>query len=297
MASPTAEASAPPLESLEATPVVATPVVATPVVATPVVATPVVATPVVATPQAVSFQRPSDWPPESLTNSAPFTWLWEDKGNNGEKGPEKSEWRAFRRCDQKRLEAAELKKDGEFALVEGGRWKVNLKERLLLDSYGSDPPLKRCPVKRSRWFYRSGGALLPYDEQVDDLIEQAYQKVTAQITSSTPSESAEISEVVPLESGRTVCLKLKCKSSKWKLTAEERAATATTWVAYAKSALEKVFELQRGFGEVRQQAGEVEEEILGHEIGQVIILVHGIGEKMWSEEGGLPLMSQFGQTV
>ncbi|CAJ1352819.1 unnamed protein product [Effrenium voratum] len=33
------------------------------------------------------------------------------------------------------------------------------------------------------------------------------------------------------------------------------------------------------------QPGEAEEEKLGKDIGNVIILVHGIGEKMWSEEG------------
>lgn len=221
-------------------------------------------------------QTPSEWLQET---NPPFTWLWEDKSS------EQPEWRPFRRCDQKRLEAAEFLKNTEFVHLEGGRWKVNLKERLLVDSYGSDPPLKRCAVRRARWFLRPNTvSFVPYDEQVDHSIEQTYQEIIAP-TGSAPVEGAEILKKVPLESGRTVALKMKYKSSKWRVSAEERATSGTSWVAYAQAALERVFQLQRGFGEVQIQAGEAEEEILGNDIGQVIILVHGIGEKMWSEEG------------
>ena len=43
--------------------------------------------------------------------------------------------------------------------------------------------------------------------------------------------------------------------------------------------------VQRTFGPHEEQAGEAEEELFSGQVGNVIILVHGIGEKMWSEEG------------
>ena len=48
------------------------------------------------------------------------------------------------------------------------------------DSYGSDPPKKVCRVLRGRWFLFSAKALTPYDEQTDEAIEEAYQRIIAQ---------------------------------------------------------------------------------------------------------------------
>jgi len=233
--------------------------------------------------------------PRSLQEAAkalPFTWLWEEKNEKGE-----LRWLPFRRSDQPRLDAAEGKvRSGEsedIVRVEGGRWKVNLQQRSLQDCYGSDPPKESCRVLRGRWFLISNGTLTPYDEQTDEAIESAYQKLLqrAEMESSEakPAESYEMSEEVKraVAEGRprTILMKLKFKANKWKFTCADQAQTGNSLFSYGKSLLESSYGVQRGFGEIERQLGEVEEEMMSKEIGHVIVLVHGIGEKMWSEEG------------
>eukprot|EP00435_Cladocopium_sp_Y103_P071998 s422_g39.t1 len=228
--------------------------------------------------------------PRSLQEAAkalPFTWLWEEKNEKGE-----LRWLPFRRSDQPRLDAAE----GEFR--SSGR-----SEDIVRDCYGSDPPKESCRVLRGRWFLMSSGTLTPYDEQTDEVIEQAYQKVLARAETESskatpgeqhdfqmkPAESYEITEEVKraVAQGRprTIVMKLKFKANKWKFTCADQAQTGDSLFSYGKSLLESSYGVQRGFGEIERQQGEVEEEMMSNEIGHVIVLVHGIGEKMWSEEG------------
>ena len=64
------------------------------------------------------------------------------------------------------------------------------------DCYGSDPPKESCRVLRGRWFLISNGTLTPYDEQTDEAIESAYQKLLqrAEMESSeaTPGDTETV---------------------------------------------------------------------------------------------------------
>lgn len=230
--------------------------------------------------------------PRNLKEAVPatFTWLWGDKSADGER------WVPFRRSDQPRLDAAETnfqkgKGAKDFVQVEGGRWKVSLRERTLRDSYGSDPPKKDCRVLRGRWFLFSAKALTPYDEQTDEAIEQAYQRIIAQAEAKSrhgnkPKDKEELSETVSRE-GRNVVLTMMFREDRrlWKFSCEDRVAkSGSSWVSFGRGLFEGTYLVQRGY-DLKVQPGEAEEEHLESEIGNVIVLVHGIGEKMWSEEG------------
>ncbi|CAE7259077.1 Ddhd2 [Symbiodinium sp. CCMP2456] len=217
-----------------------------------------------------------------------FTWFWQDGDSN---------WIPFRRSDQQPLEKAEAS-SSSFVNVEGGRWQVDLKERLVTDRYGSDPPRKPGKVRRALWFQQAA-TLIPYDEETSKAIEAAHERVWLGAKEALPKEDLEVAESVVLDSGRQVTLKLKYeqKSKSWKLSAKERSQGGSSWMEYAQGMLGKTYQLQRGFGPVDLQPGEEEEKALGDKVGNLIILVHGVGEKMWSEEGcGLAFSSvQFRQ--
>ena len=106
----------------------------------------------------------SSWP-----QGPEFTWLYEEVK---EKEEEKLQWSPFRSCDQKSLEDAEAAlRAGDWdgsVRVQGGRWQVNLKDRLLLDCYGSDAS-RRCRVRRARWFQEG---MVPYAEHLDSELEE-----------------------------------------------------------------------------------------------------------------------------
>ena len=206
-----------------------------------------------------------------------FTWFWQDADSN---------WVPFRQHDQKKLEEAEAD-SSSVVNVEGGRWQVDLKERVVNDRYGSDPPRKQGKVRRSLWFQQAA-TLIPYDEETAKNIEAAHERVWLRAKEALPKEDLEIAESLTLDSGRQITLKLKYeqKSKSWKLSAKERTQAGTSWMEYAQaSLLGKTYQLQRGFGPVAPQPGEEEERVLGNDVGNLIILVHGVGEKMWSEEG------------
>jgi len=205
-----------------------------------------------------------------------FTWFWQDGDTN---------WIPFRRSDQQPLEKAEAS-SSSLVNVEGGRWQVDLKERLVTDRYGSDPPRKQGKVRRSLWFQQAA-TLIPYDEETSKAIEAAHERVWLGAKEALPKEDLEVAESLVLDSGRQVTLKLKYeqKSKSWKLSAKERSQGGTSWMEYAQGMLGKTYQLQRGFGPVDLQPGEEEEKALGDNVGNLIILVHGVGEKMWSEEG------------
>ena len=211
-------------------------------------------------------------PAESL-----FTWFWQDTD---------SSWTPFRQTDQSKLEQAESA-SADIVGVEGGRWHVDLKERSVVDRYGSDPPRKQSKVRRALWFLQAA-TLIPYDETIAKAIEAAHERVWLSAKEAVPREDLEIAESVALDSGRKITLKLRYeqKTRCWKLSAKERAQGGTSWMEYAQaSLLGKTYQLQRGYGPVAVQPGEEEERVLGSEVGNLVILVHGVGEKMWSEEG------------
>ncbi|CAE7248156.1 Ddhd2 [Symbiodinium necroappetens] len=226
--------------------------------------------------------------PANASSVELFTWFWQDGDSN---------WIPFRRSDQQPLEKAEAS-SSSFVNVEGGRWQVDLKERLVTDRYGSDPPRKPGKVRRALWFQQAA-TLIPYDEETSKTIEAAHERVWLGAKEALPKEDLEVAESVVLDSGRQVTLKLKYeqKSKSWKLSAKERSQGGSSWMEYAQGMLGKTYQLQRGFGPVDLQPGEEEEKALGDKVGNLIILVHGVGEKMWSEEGcGLAFSSvQFRQ--
>ena len=231
------------------------------------------AIPAVATPAATS-------PVTALAAESLYSWLWQDGDSHD------SNWLPFRQSDQKKLEQGEAASVATVD-VEGGRWQVDLKERILIDRYGSDPPRKQSKVRRALWFLQAA-TLIPYDERIGAAIEAAHESVWLAAKAAIPKEDLEIAETVNLESGRKISLKLRYeqKSKTWKLSAKEKSQAATSFMEYAQASLfGKSYDLQRGFGPIAIQPGEEEERVLGSDVGNLIILVHGVGEKMWSEEG------------
>ena len=148
-----------------------------------------------------------------------YTWLYEDLVKEKEKEKEKWQWLPFRSCDQKRLEDAEAAlRAGEwdsFVRVEGGRWQVNLKDRLLTDSYGSDAA-RRSRVRRARWFQEGK---VPYSEHLDASFEELWERLKSKVPEGT--EGQELLETLALEEEREVVMKAKFRRGKWLLSASE----------------------------------------------------------------------------
>lgn len=196
-------------------------------------------------------------------------------------------WVPLRRCDQGRIRFAELR--GEHSVnVNAGRDKIKLPQRVLVCRYGRSPKLDPRPVKRARWFRGPGNCKEPYEEDEDDAIEQAYKRMRdlARYTAKSGSlASVEFTETVDLPNSdekahpvQIVLLLKRDDRASWKLQTHER--TCSSW-----SLFETRKDVSRGYGEIPLQDGEIEESLLGDEVGRLMVLVHGIGEKLWSQEG------------
>mmetsp|Transcript_40454 Transcript_40454/g.112372 ORF Transcript_40454/g.112372 Transcript_40454/m.112372 type:complete len:593 (-) Transcript_40454:56-1834(-) len=206
-------------------------------------------------------------------------------------------WLPLRRTDQQELEAAEAAGTPDVVLVDGGRAEARLRERLVSDRYGTDPPRPPRELRRSLWLRcDSNGQREPYPESVDANLESTYkcmlqsaQGMQGGVSSAPAAGDVAQANCLLDEDGRIVQMRLKqdpkAKARHWILVAEERPAPAKGWLQSAQSSLlGKILQLKRGYGDLPAQEGEAEEEALSMDIGNVIILVHGIGEKMWSEE-------------
>eukprot|EP00927_Polykrikos_kofoidii_P025327 TRINITY_DN22779_c1_g1_i1.p1 TRINITY_DN22779_c1_g1~~TRINITY_DN22779_c1_g1_i1.p1 ORF type:complete len:803 (-),score=147.00 TRINITY_DN22779_c1_g1_i1:198-2606(-) len=235
------------------------------------------------------------------------------------------EWQPLRISDQKRLEAAEAARRAKGAYtpkgrrrqpltatsfsavpVDGGRAEVRLEDRLLSDRYGADPPRRPRPVRRAIWFRsESGTSWEPYEEDVGRRVEQMYARVLRQVTEDeTPTASSKFSESLELEGeGKTIKVDLAFESAEkpaeaevplsltWRLTASECQPDSSSF-AWSKLWGSNQIAVKRGHSEVCCHPHESEEDVLSSNVDRVYILVHGIGEKIWSTDGtGLAHMS------
>lgn len=246
----------------------------------------------------------------SFPKPVPSVWLVEEVQAALGSAPEVSVWTPLRRSDQKRLNealtsaevaiATEVRKLGPPpVVVDGGRAEVQLVPRLFVDRYGAAPPRPNRRVRHSRWFWcrkNAAGAeqLEPFEEDLDAAAEEAFNglvdKAKGVDTLYSPVNSTlDVAQELSLPNGNTLSLKLSTLVTKgdlsWLLTAEEKLEPSKSWYKSAASLLSSRLLAKRGFGEVAWQDGEAEEEALGGDVARVVILVHGIGEKLWSEEG------------
>lgn len=232
----------------------------------------------------------------------PRTWFAQQPGSGSEESG--TLWLPLRRADQQRLEAALLAAEvglGEVPSVpvDGGRAEVKIGERLLLDRYGTVPPPPPRPLRRVLWLRGVGNGKAetcwqPYSEQADDLIEDAYHRLIGEARASMatmmPTSEFERSVNVP-DSDAIVCLQLNLvvdasgedPCPHWQMTAEEQLpASSSSWLGAARAAPR--LPVKRGYGEVPLSDGEAEEEALGEEIGQLVVLLHSAGHEPSSSD-------------
>ena len=176
------------------------------------------------------------------------SWLYE--------GP--SGWLPFRQADQERLESAE----GPVVAVNGGRWQVQLQERLLEERF-TEAPVRR--VVRSQWFRRTSRGLEPYEEQEAEELEAVYQALL--VSESTVKEVQLGERQVRLESNGWLGIDV-----------QEAVEGSPSW-------FNRGLKVQRGYGELPMQPGELEEEMLSDFVGHYFILTHGLGEKLSQKRG------------
>eukprot|EP00746_Dinoflagellata_sp_MGD_P019609 gnl/MRDRNA2_/MRDRNA2_145577_c0_seq1.p1 gnl/MRDRNA2_/MRDRNA2_145577_c0~~gnl/MRDRNA2_/MRDRNA2_145577_c0_seq1.p1 ORF type:complete len:588 (+),score=111.09 gnl/MRDRNA2_/MRDRNA2_145577_c0_seq1:69-1832(+) len=215
------------------------------------------------------------------------TWLVQDTTARDD---QLGSWKPIRRCDQRRLREAHSNGMEDVVIVDGGRSEVQLKRRMLVDRYGRDPPRESQKISQALWFRWIAGQLEPYDEKQSESIEECYRNM---VDLATHVEKVETDTVVEQtfcgvinqfgrdqEEARQIRLRLTPQKEgvrEWYLAAEEEPAD---WTMFAKK-----YAVQRGFGEVPLQLGEIEEEKLSDTPGRVFLYVHGIGEAMWDEDG------------
>eukprot|EP00928_Gymnodinium_smaydae_P054000 TRINITY_DN37852_c0_g1_i1.p1 TRINITY_DN37852_c0_g1~~TRINITY_DN37852_c0_g1_i1.p1 ORF type:complete len:723 (-),score=147.62 TRINITY_DN37852_c0_g1_i1:173-2257(-) len=243
-----------------------------------------------------------------------FTWFAEVPGQqaasprtpgNGEDGPNDAAvvWAPLRRADQWRVEAAytrDLERRSAAVAVEGHRVEVRLEERLLVDLYGASPPRPPRAVRRVLWNWCAPNSTRwqPYSEEVDAEIEEAYTLLLHEarnaLLPSAPKlpQHADLVQTVQLPGGQAyVHLKLNYHSTTkptydafdtgigvpgrhWELVAEQR---PMAWWKEAQSVImRRPTTVRRGYGEVPLRPGEAEEEMLGQDIGRLLVLVHGL---------------------
>eukprot|EP00929_Paragymnodinium_shiwhaense_P073960 TRINITY_DN37810_c0_g1_i1.p1 TRINITY_DN37810_c0_g1~~TRINITY_DN37810_c0_g1_i1.p1 ORF type:complete len:864 (+),score=183.62 TRINITY_DN37810_c0_g1_i1:111-2702(+) len=224
-------------------------------------------------------------------------------------------WHPLRPGDQYRLElafrsAARLKDAPNTVVVDGGRAEVRLKERLFVDRYGADPPRESREVRRALWLRQdTKGYLEPYAEDFGQVLESTYENLMRMVQASDkkqnvsgdaqvvenvkiPQERGAKLAVLPQQLSRVVTLVLnptpdpKTSGVNWLLTAEERPAPASSWLETAQTLFTgKSFIVKRGFGEVDADLGSAEEEALSTDVDRLIVVIHGIGEKLWCKDG------------
>lgn len=225
------------------------------------------------------------------------TWFWKEH-RVGEDGREI--WTTFRRVDQEQLEIAENTRTSETCVVNGGRCEVSMPDRALEDRYGVWPPRQPCKVRRALWFRLVNGKAEPYEEEIGAWLEHGYAqmipiaqdvmrmgpmavKVSRMFDTSNATQvglTGELSYIVTLPPGENqvkirLIPELRMGTMAWKLQAQEESASLISFGSYV---------VKRSFGPVPIQPGESEEQALSSEVGRVFVLVHGIGEKLWSAE-------------
>lgn len=230
--------------------------------------------------------------------AAGFAWLVREPGPNKDKA---DAWLALRRADQQRLEDAEAKLAAQLSTaddpaggsaegdavvpVNGGRLEVKLADRLMIDRYSSVPPREPREVRRCLW-QRQPASWEPFEEAHSALAEDAYGRLlqrASECAGARPPPGAEVAETVALPGGErllrlVLTAGLKENAGKWVLTAKEEATSS--WLSFASR-----INVTRGYAKAVQIGGEAEEELLSQDVGRLFVLVHGIGEKMWREDG------------
>uniref|UniRef100_A0A7S4MCP5 DDHD domain-containing protein n=1 Tax=Odontella aurita TaxID=265563 RepID=A0A7S4MCP5_9STRA len=195
-------------------------------------------------------------------------------------------WRPLRKADCRAINSSE----GDTVHIECGRATADLPSRTLIYNFFNAPSRR---LVAAIWFWKEEKSskefiLHPLSETDDHLVERFYQKILEASSSLGNGLDAVLKEEVSLEDDKD--FKVTIIKSGGILSLKKRPKKGFAL------GLGNQFSLQRGFGAYTVE-GEDDELALGP-VENVIFVVHGVGEAMWSREGSnVPsLMTEVNQT-
>ncbi|CAL1155229.1 unnamed protein product [Cladocopium goreaui] len=196
-------------------------------------------------------------------------------------------WKAFGAADQRRLEANVVVFFGRAAVhlprhgTSGSSWLVARYGGGCLQRFGP------FPVRRATWFRLPSGQLEPYGEKMNRKLNTAYEKLASAQECTPASAGSPRSDDVTSPSGGSPSAKgeiVRCGKKvvrmyvTWgKIQAAEKETDGTmrTWLGLSHVLVQRGCEVPV----------EEEEELLLEKVGQIVVVVHGIGEKFAQSHG------------